>query len=296
MAIPESQLDTWSHQGSITQSKETYASVKSCLESTSTPYYGRSTKIFLQGSYGNDTNIYRESDVDVVIRCDDTFHHDLSGLSDGEKTAFRAAHSDATYPYSQFRADVLATLRKQYGSDVSNGEKAITIAASGNRRKSDVIAAMQFRRYSKFSSASDENYSEGICFWTTSGTQVINYPRQHSENLTSKHQRTSSWLKPSIRILKNLRNKLVADNQIPAGLAPSYYLEGLLYNVPDSQFGSTYARTLANSLDWLNHADRSQFVCANEQYYLLNATSPVTWRDAECSRFQVAALTLWAKW
>ena len=71
MPIPESQLETWSHQGSITQSSSTYNTIKSVLEGSTTPYAGRNFKVFLQGSYGNDTNIYAESDVDIVIRLDD---------------------------------------------------------------------------------------------------------------------------------------------------------------------------------------------------------------------------------
>lgn len=36
MGIPESQLDTWSHQGSIAQSASTYNTIKNALESTNT--------------------------------------------------------------------------------------------------------------------------------------------------------------------------------------------------------------------------------------------------------------------
>jgi hypothetical protein len=68
MAIPENQLVTWSHQGSIQQSTATYATVKNVLDSTQAPYYLKSYEGFLQGSYGNDTNIYADSDVDVVLR------------------------------------------------------------------------------------------------------------------------------------------------------------------------------------------------------------------------------------
>ena len=71
MPIPESQLDTWSHQGSITQSSTTYNAIKGALEDSTTPYAGKNFKVFLQGSYGNDTNIYAESDVDIIIRLDD---------------------------------------------------------------------------------------------------------------------------------------------------------------------------------------------------------------------------------
>ena len=35
------------------------------------PYADKNLKVFLQGSYGNDMNIYAESDVDIVIRLDD---------------------------------------------------------------------------------------------------------------------------------------------------------------------------------------------------------------------------------
>jgi hypothetical protein len=38
MPIPESQLETWSHQGSITQSSNTYNSIKNVLEASTTPF------------------------------------------------------------------------------------------------------------------------------------------------------------------------------------------------------------------------------------------------------------------
>ena len=68
MAIPESQLDTWSHQGSITQSSNTYATITGALEAAGTPYANKAYKVFLQGSYGNDTNIYAPDD--VLKRCE----------------------------------------------------------------------------------------------------------------------------------------------------------------------------------------------------------------------------------
>lgn len=68
MATPESQLDTWSKQGSVAQSRDTYASVKNMLDNSGSPYYLKSFESFLQGSYANDTNVYRDSDVDVVMR------------------------------------------------------------------------------------------------------------------------------------------------------------------------------------------------------------------------------------
>lgn len=153
MPIPEAQLETWSHQGSITQSSNTYNTIKNVLEASTTTYADKDFKVFLQGSYGNDTNIYAESDVDIVIRLDDCFFSGVNDLSEEEKTAREQAFSAATYTHVDFKRDVLSVLTKQFGSAVKAGDKAIAINANGSRRKADVIVATQFRRYSQFRSS-----------------------------------------------------------------------------------------------------------------------------------------------
>lgn len=294
MAIPEAQLDIWSKQGSVTQSRDTYATIKGVLEDRSAPYANRSYTSFLQGSYGNDTNIYADSDVDVVMRLDSTFYYDLSRLDESQRTSFQKAYGNETYGLANFKADVTIWLTQKFGAAVKPGEKAIFIKGSGNRRDADVLPCAKFRRYYKFGGM-DEDYVEGICFFLPDGTRVENFPKQHSENCTSKHQATSQWFKPMVRVLKNMRNKMVVDNLIEDGLAPSYYLEGLLYNVPIDKFGSSYGDTFANSVNWILQADRSKFVCANKQFYLLDDHSPVTWRASKCDKFLNAAVNLWNK-
>lgn len=297
MPIPESQLETWSHQGSITQSSNTYNAIKSVLEASTTPYAGRNFKVFLQGSYGNDTNIYAESDVDIVIRLDDCFLSDLESLSDDEKSAYQKAFSDATYTHTDFKRDVLSVLEDQYGSAVKTGDKAIAIDASGSRRKSDVIVATQFRRYFKFRSASDSEYVEGICFFNAAGERIANYPKQHSANLTAKHQASSKWLKPMARVFKNMRSRLVESGLIEVGIAPSYYIEGLLYNVPNEKFTTSYQDCLVNILNWYRQdAAKTDLVCANEQYYLLRDGYHTCWSQTDCDALVEVAVDLWNQW
>ncbi len=297
MPIPESQLETWFHQGLITQSSSTYNSIKNALESSTTPYAGKNFKVFLQGSYGNDTNIYAESDVDIVIRLDDCFFSDVDELSEEEKASHKQAFSDATYTHVDFKRDVLSVLTTQYGSAVKAGDKAIAIDANGSRRKSDVIVATQFRRYSKFRSTSDSEYVEGICFFNAVGERIANYPKQHSANLTTKHQASSKWLKPMARVFKNMRSRMVDDGLIKAGIAPSYYLEGLLYNVPNEELTSSYEDCVVNTLNWYRQkAKKVDFVCANEQYYLLRDGSHTCWPQANCDAFIEAAIELWNEW
>lgn len=297
MAIPESQLDTWSHQGSITESSSTYNTIKGILEASTTPYASKNFEVFLQGSYGNDTNIYAESDVDIVIRLDDCFQSDLSNLTEAEKAAYKSAFSDATYTHVDFKRDVLSALTKQYGSAVKAGDKAIAIDSSGARRKADVIVAIQFRRYLRFRSTYESEHVEGICFWNGKGERIANYPKQHAANLTTKHQNTSKWFKPMVRVFKNMRSRMVADGLIESGLAPSYYIEGLIYNVPNGKLSSSYQDCVVNTLNWYRQeASKSDLVCANEQYYLLRDGHHTCWNQSNCDAFVEAAVRLWNVW
>src|SRR5579871_1926835 len=189
MAIPESQLETWSHQGSISQSSNTYATVKRALEAAGTKYAKKSFEVFLQSSYGNDTNIYAESDVDVVIRLDSVYHYDISALNAEELRIFNAALVPGTYPYSEYKDQVVAALQNSFGTaDVKSDRKAVKIKANSNRRSADVVVATAFRRY--YSGPFGVKFEPGICFFDTSGKRIANYPTQHSANCTAKHQAT----------------------------------------------------------------------------------------------------------
>src|SRR5687767_14655311 len=131
MAIPEAQLDTWSKQGSVAQSSNTYAIVKAALESAGSPYASKDFSIFLQGSYANDVNIYADSDVDIVIRLDSSFYRDLSNLTVEEQAAYRSSFSDTDYGYQEFKTDVLGQLTRKFGPAITPGNKAICIEGDG---------------------------------------------------------------------------------------------------------------------------------------------------------------------
>jgi hypothetical protein len=290
MAIPESQLESWSHQGSVTQSSRTYATIKNALETSGTGYANKNTEIFLQGSYGNDTNIFAESDVDVVIRLDSTFHFDAQKLEPEEFRAFDNHYAAGTYSFGDFKTDVITALRRSFGVEaVEPGNKAIKIRPNDNRRSADVVVATQFRRYIRFHSSylgtSDEEYVSGIFLLAVDGERVFDYPKQHSDNCTRKHQSTNGRFKPMIRILKNARNRLVENGLINDTTAPSYFLEGLLYNVPDSNFAGDYGDAFTAIINWIRQVDRSGFRCANEQTLLLGDSGSACWPSTNCDLF-----------
>lgn len=298
MGIPETQLETWAKQGSVTGSSTTYNTVKDALEATGTPYSGKKYSVYLQGSYGNTTNIYAESDVDLVICLHDCFQSDRSALTSEQETQWSSVHpGSAEYGHVEFKADVIKVLKDKFGQSVDAGNKAVFIPASGSRRNADVIVAINFKRYFKFNSLSDQDYVQGICFYDASNRRITNYPKQHRENLTRRHQASNEWVKHMVRIVKNARTKLVDDGVIEADVAPSYYLEGLLYNAPLDCFSTNYSTSLQKVLQWMHDTEGyNKWVTANEQYYLLWDDNPTSWPKANYAKFKSGIIELWNNW
>jgi hypothetical protein len=290
------QLETWSHQGSITQSSSTYATIKRALENPLAGYAGKHYRIFLQGSYGNDTNIYAESDVDVVITLEDLALYDTSRLAMHQAAIIQAQLRPAIYDHTRFKGDVLAALRSSFGNAIRPGSKAIPVPAGVGRRNADVIVAVQQRRFFPQGPIPGSTHTDGIAFQKSSGEWVQNFPRQHSENMTAKHQATGNRLKPLVRIYKNMRNRLYERGLLPVGCAPSYFIEGILYNVPTQLFAGTLQQQFTSAYDWLvglGKAERDNLVCANGQYYLLRDNSDTCWAPHQFQAVLDATRTLW---
>lgn len=296
MAIPESQLEIWSHPGSVTQSAQTYDVIQKVLNDSTSPYYSKDFSIFLQGSYGNDTNVYRDSDVDVVIRLNQTYYSDTNSLTPDAKTNYDKAFSLATYAYADFKADVLAWLQKKFSADVKPGKKAIFIKGSGDRRDADVLVCAQHRRYRGSSTGVDAQYDEGIAFWTSDGTEIVNFPTKHSENCTAKHQNTSQRFKRMVRVYKNMRNRMIDDKYIADGVAPSYFIEGMLWNVPADKFVQSYEDSFVNTFNWVLNADKTKLACANDLHWLVRDNLNVCWSTANFDAYLAAAKKYWNEW
>src|SRR4030095_13158436 len=74
----------------------------------------RSITVFPQGSYNNRTNVRMDSDVDICVRCTDSFFYDLP---EGTAPATFGFSTPAIYPYATFKNDVDAALRSYFGKD-----------------------------------------------------------------------------------------------------------------------------------------------------------------------------------
>jgi hypothetical protein len=244
-------------------------------------------EVYLQGSYKNDTNIRGDSDVDIVAQLNSTFY---SNLSEDEKRWLGL--SPATHGWSQFRVDVLRALRGHYGSDtVREGNKSIKLRAGSGRLAADIVVCAKYVKYAIL-----RPVAEGMTFWTRQDNrQVINYPKIHYDNGVGKSFGTNRRYKPAVRVFKNARTHLVAHNTISEGLAPSYFVECLMYNVPNPNFEGSYRESFCNIVNWFVEADFKNLVCQNGQLPLFGQT-PEQWSINNAKRLAQELVTLWNNW
>jgi hypothetical protein len=292
--IAESQLTTWASQGPTAQFTDTYNGIRNNLIDSGAPYPIAKTEAFLQGSYKNDTNVYGDSDVDIVLCYTGAIYPDLSRLSAEDVRAYHAAPTGGAAPtYADFKRDAVAFITRLY-KNATVGTKALFIpGANSGRRNADVLTAYRFRRYYEFKSWQNQRSTEGVCFFTAGGSMIENFPKLHSDNCTTKHKDTQGYFKHMVRIFKNMRNVMIGKGLLADGVAPSYFIEGMLYNVPSDKFGVSYQQTWINCFNHIVTAERDTLVCANYMHWLVRDNSPTSWSLANFNTFTLALKRYW---
>lgn len=298
MPIPLSQLNTWSHQGATASSSAAYNAIRHSLTKNGAPTATLGLNIYLQGSYGNDTNIYGDSDVDVVVLFENTFHKDMSAWTPQQQALHEQVYRTADYQWAHLKRDVLASLRQHFGNgSVTEGSKSIKVQTSHTGRPSDVIPALQFRRYGPFTDINNPSAHWGIQFFDSSNNPIVNYPKYHIDRGVEKNQaeRTSGRYKCVVRIFKNLRNHMVASGLLPEGAAPSYFLECMLFNVPDDLFKLPFDQAVPAIIAHLRATSPTGWLCQNGVTNFIG-TDGTQWTAAKYAAFHSAAQTAWERW
>jgi hypothetical protein len=98
-----------------------------------------------------------------------------------------------------------------------------------------------------------------------------------------------------VRIFKNMRNAMIRDGFITEGIAPSYFLEGMLFNVPNDKFVGSYGDMWIACFNWVVTAERDKLVCANRLHWLVRDDAPTSWPMANFSTFTAAAKKFWKR-
>ena len=245
----------------------------------------RGISVFAQGSYRNNTNVRKDSDVDIGILCTDTFFLDLPEGTTRETFGILPA----TYAYEQYKNDIEEALVDYFGrSAVKRGNKAFDIHETSYHVEADVAAFFEHRRY-----AVDGTYLEGVELRPDKGgRRVINWPEQHYENGVGKNKQTGRRFKSVVRILKAVSNEM-AEAGFAGGDIPGFLIECLVWNVPNDRFGHySYADDVTAALVFeYNHTTTGdscrEWGEVSELKYLFRPSQ--TWTREHANAFAMAA-------
>ncbi len=245
----------------------------------------RGVSIVAQGSYRNNTNVRKDSDVDIGIVCTDSFFYDLPEGTTSENFSI----IPASYYYEQFKNEVEEALVSYFGqSAIKRGNKAFDIHETSYHVEADVAPFFEHRRYH-----SNGTYIDGVELRTDKeGIHVINWPEQHYENGVNKNKQTGTRFKSIVRVLKAISNEMIEQGIMAANI-PGYLIECLVWNVTNDLFQNyTYTADVEAALVFLYEQTNTNELCnewgeINELKYLFRPIQK--WTREQANSFVIAA-------
>ena len=277
MAIPEPTLSKWCQHRAGKAFKQAHLPVRQALDA----HKGLSQfkyEVFLQGSYKNDTNLGGDSDVDVVIRLNAKLRPSVAVLT-GERLQEDSSHKFVHRHWKSFRDEALKAMRGRFGNAVKSGRKTLKVPKGKIPADADLVVTVRHR--------------EGIGFYLSDERRwVVSFPQQHHAQGLKKEKATSMRFKRTIRMFKAARNRLVEKGALKKEDAPSYFIECLLYNVPNKLFKSELAPAYTGILAWLETVNPKDFQCQNGQVALFGPGKE-QWTVNKARAFVEALQELW---
>ncbi|UEL27983.1 nucleotidyltransferase [Pseudarthrobacter sp. L1SW] len=247
---------------------------------------GCTLKVYAKGSYANNTNVRSDSDVDIVVQCNDVTYWE---------EAAPGVHPTST-PYTgiwtpdKLRAELASALRAKFPGHVdTSGSTAIRIESNTARVEADVVPAFNYKYY--FASG---GHRSGSRVYKKDGTYLTNYPDQQLVNGRAKNTATGARYKKAVRIMKRVENGMVASNHHRE--VPSFFMECLVYNCPNEVLmRSTWTDIIQgvivhiwNELQGAEPTETSKrWLEPNEIKYLFHSSQP--WTRADGRDFVKAA-------
>ncbi len=281
----EEQLSGWTTPSSDSEQEKqerTERMIRQAIDAHA-PFTGCGLKVYAKGSYANNTNVRSDSDVDIAVECTEAGYwkeaqpgfHKPSGSYKGIWTP------------QKLRSELVSALRATFAGQVDNsGSTAIKVHSGSARVDADVVPCFSYRYYFESSSR------PGTKIFKTDGGSLANYPAQQLENGIAKNKRTGYAYKKGARILKRVENAMAEDGTFRA--LPSFFMECLAFNCPDSAFGHTTWTACVRALllyIWQHlqgdEPTNGRWVEANECFYLFR--SGQKWSRADGREFAHAA-------
>ena len=203
-------------------------------------FLGGNVRVFVKGSYANNTNVRRDSDVDIAVEWKSwAYVSRTNQATDHSWTQLGVNTTSHDMGPAEYRQRVEAALVNAFGSaavDLS-GNKAVTVAASSTTLDADVVPCFRHKRWSR----PNREPAVGIRLFPKNGGQIDNWPEQNRSNGNAKNVNTGRRYKQIVRALKRLENDMVATGRLQAEVH-GYFIECLSTTCRTSSSGGARTR------------------------------------------------------
>ena len=202
-----------------------FTKIKEKLEGFKTSN-GRDISVFLQGSYKNNTNIDKNSDIDIVAYCP-IFMSNIWSLKDNntlnfykefdskELARYNNAFTTANYNLKKFKDELFKYLNAELNNEsVWYKSKTIKCKINNSNFTFDIVPAFEYRFYIQPFIDADTKYIQGNTILdTTKNIRIINFPKQTYLNSVEKMRKLKIIIKQQFEYLKILCIKKYQETQ-----------------------------------------------------------------------------------
>lgn len=191
-------------------------------------------RVFAKGSYKNNTNVRRLSDIDIAVEYTGMVRTEFANGLD-------FSHSGLTpYNSSQFAGVSLLIFKQAVGEALTaafgnavdgSGNKVFKIRGSDRVFQADVVPCTTYHFYTQ---PFAPRKGIELILDRPDGIRHFNYPEQHEANGIAKNNSTGRRYKSVVRILKNINEYLRTSGNTER--YPSHMIESLAFNVNDTVY------------------------------------------------------------
>lgn len=245
----EARLALWEQPASDSEEETIERAARMVRDALATnPWFARERVITAaQGSYFNNTNVRRQSDMDIRVVHPAIVTLRSQSIAGTGITEANFDYTDLPWTNGQIAAElrrqVELTLNRYFGAgSVNPGKKALRLpAVPGSRAPIDVVPALNHHFICHLEPETPGAQPkigpvQGVYIIGTDGSEIRNYPEHHHRHGKAKRDRTGHRFKKIVRTVKSLRDELVEAGLIGSKELPSFLIECLVYLVEDDFF------------------------------------------------------------
>lgn len=235
-----------------------------------TPYFqAEDVLIYLQGSYASKTNTKFQSKLEVVVEVQKTQDFNYATMQSADFIMHDNFYVEFNHYFDvkRFKECLVAEIQKLINQKVVVGAVNLLIPAFGELQHAiDIFPCFKY----KYFDADGGSVRGKLVYDKNLDENYLIFTNLHAANGELKDEMTDGYFKKMVRFFKTLvAISLREDRNIHN--TRGYYVECLLYNVPNEMYYADDGKLTSvflKIINWLNFADLDNFICQNQIWSL----------------------------